>query len=77
MTGAVAGHGWVTPLPNGGKARCGGPGLCPQCSQEAADAGFRGETALPEAPDLQVTCPNCGHQFDLPIRGTLHRATEG
>lgn len=32
MTG---GHGWVTPLPNGEKARCGGPGLCPQCATEA------------------------------------------
>lgn len=27
-------HGWVHPLPSGAKARCGGPGLCPQCSQE-------------------------------------------
>lgn len=34
MIGHV-GHGWVTPLPHGEKARCGGPGLCPQCATEA------------------------------------------
>lgn len=27
-------HGWVTPLSNGEKARCGGPGLCAHCKAE-------------------------------------------
>lgn len=31
----MAGHGWVTPLPSGAKARCGGPGLCQVCAIEA------------------------------------------
>ncbi len=31
------GHGHVYPLPGGLKARCGGPGICPQCSGEMAD----------------------------------------
>ncbi len=31
-------HGWVHPLPSGAKARCGGPGLCSQCSQELREA---------------------------------------
>lgn len=31
----MSGHGWVTPLPSGAKARCGGPGLCPVCAAEA------------------------------------------
>jgi hypothetical protein len=30
----MSGHGHVTPNPDGSKARCGGPGLCRQCSQE-------------------------------------------
>ena len=33
MTG---GHGHVVPRADGAKARCGGPGLCPACSREAA-----------------------------------------
>lgn len=28
------GHGWVTPNADGSKARCGGPGLCPECARE-------------------------------------------
>ena len=32
----MTGHGWVTPNPDGTKARCGGPGLCGQCAQEKA-----------------------------------------
>jgi hypothetical protein len=55
-------HGWVHPLPSGAKARCGGPGLCSQCSQELAETyrmayrmgvkrlGFD----LPENPDIKV-----------------------
>jgi hypothetical protein len=31
----VAGHGWVTPNPDGMKARCGGPGICGACALEA------------------------------------------
>jgi hypothetical protein len=34
----MSGHGWVTPNPDGSKARCGGPGLCPACSAEAITA---------------------------------------
>jgi hypothetical protein len=31
----MSGHGWVTPNPDGSKAKCGGPGLCRDCSAEA------------------------------------------
>lgn len=34
----MSGHGWVVPNPDGTKARCGGPGVCPACSVEAAAA---------------------------------------
>lgn len=34
----MAGHGHVTPNPDGSKARCGGPAICPQCSREFAAA---------------------------------------
>jgi hypothetical protein len=30
----VTRHGWVTPLPYGAKARCGGPGMCTVCQEE-------------------------------------------
>jgi hypothetical protein len=32
----IGGHGHVTPRPDGARARCGGPGLCPECSREQA-----------------------------------------
>jgi hypothetical protein len=32
----MAGHGWVTPNPNGAKARCGGPAICSVCQREQA-----------------------------------------
>jgi hypothetical protein len=56
---ATSGHGHVHPRPDGAKARCGGPGICPQCSQEAATAAFRGAAGDPAT----VTCPACGHTF--------------
>jgi hypothetical protein len=28
------GHGWVHPHPAKIKARCGGPGMCPQCAED-------------------------------------------
>jgi hypothetical protein len=33
---ANAGHGHVTPRPDGIRARCGGPGICDVCSRELA-----------------------------------------
>jgi hypothetical protein len=33
--GAWLGHGWVRPRPDGAKARCGGPAICPTCAVEA------------------------------------------
>jgi hypothetical protein len=30
----TSGHGHVTPLPDGAKARCGGPALCAACAAE-------------------------------------------
>ena len=34
MADLNSGHGWVYRLPGGAKARCGGPGLCSQCSAD-------------------------------------------
>lgn len=33
------GHGHVIPNPDGSRARCGGPGLCAECSRELAQKG--------------------------------------
>lgn len=41
---ANVGHGHVYPRPDGVRARCGGPGLCAECSQEQARK-FRAEEA--------------------------------
>jgi len=30
----MSGHGWVTPNKDGFRARCGGPGVCADCSTE-------------------------------------------
>lgn len=30
----MSSHGWVTPLPGGAVARCGGPGMCAHCMAE-------------------------------------------
>jgi hypothetical protein len=67
------GHGHVNPNPDGAKARCGGPGICADCSQEAATAGFHAAAGQPES----VTCPSCGHQFtpDAPVRVTESTGT--
>lgn len=32
------GHGHVFPRPDGIRARCGGPAICPECAKEAARA---------------------------------------
>ncbi|QGJ90136.1 hypothetical protein HWC80_gp076 [Mycobacterium phage Indlulamithi] len=32
----IGGHGHVVPRPDGMKARCGGPGMCAECSREQA-----------------------------------------
>lgn len=60
----MMGHGWVTPRPDGRKARCGGPSACQQCQQEASrlrgrDPGGRQEDPrqlelpLSPIPDIQ------------------------
>lgn len=38
MSGPNNGHGHVRPRADGVRARCGGPGICGQCSVEAAQA---------------------------------------
>jgi hypothetical protein len=40
------GHGHVNPRPDGVKARCGGPHMCPECARELAAAGSGALTGL-------------------------------
>ncbi len=42
----MTGHGHVTPLPTGAKARCGGPALCPECARELMESGKPVRTGL-------------------------------
>lgn len=67
----MSGHGHVTPNPDGSLARCGGPGICPECSRELA-AKLNAEKA--EVPTIQVlySCDLCGLKdvaVDVPMRG--------
>lgn len=38
--GTNTGHGHVWERPDGIKARCGGPGICPECSSDVASKGW-------------------------------------
>jgi hypothetical protein len=50
------GHGWVTPNPDGTKARCGGPAICPACALEAGQQLAAQGTAPASRPDAgQIT----------------------
>lgn len=54
------GHGHVVPRPDGAKARCGGPGICPECSME--QARLTGEQAFKDAtPKPLEPTDNSGH----------------
>lgn len=54
------GHGWVTPNPDGSKARCGGPTLCSVCQQE-----------LRAKQEFQALPPE-GRLGDAPVEAELH-----
>jgi hypothetical protein len=41
MASEIRGHGWVTPLPSGAVARCGGPGMCSHCQLEQTVLDYR------------------------------------
>ncbi len=40
VIGTNTGHGHVWERPDGEKARCGGPGMCPECNRDAARVGL-------------------------------------
>ena len=50
----MAGHGHVTPNPDGSKARCGGPALCSVCAREAASYSNKEKNMGAKMPNL---CP--------------------
>jgi hypothetical protein len=50
----IGGHGHVYPRPDGARARCGGPGICPECGLEFARkhaADLRAQKASSTDPD--------------------------
>lgn len=47
----IGGHGHVIPLPDGLKARCGGPAICAECATEEKRVGERRQNAAGEWPD--------------------------
>lgn len=71
------GHGHVRPRPDGIRARCGGPGLCRECSQEmtqlnaappARQWGFTPPGAY-YPPYLNVTETKPREEFRVTVRG--------
>ena len=51
----IGGHGHVTSRPDGAKARCGGPALCPACALEEAQLKRRTSGAASVALDFTTT----------------------
>jgi len=52
---ANMGHGWVSPRPDGAKARCGGPALCETCQQEVR--------ALRIIKEVDKLTSRCAHEW--------------
>lgn len=70
----IGGHGHVTPRPDGAKARCGGPGLCAQCSQEQArkqPEGKREQRVLLVKPGDLLLVGNAGELMEPEISESL------
>lgn len=54
------GHGWITPNPDGSKARCMGPPHCPGCREESNRMSVVSENVGgPDAPELDARCRFC------------------
>ena len=53
MASKIRGHGWVTPLPSGAVARCGGPGMCWVCQMEQEVVDLK--AALATTTELAAT----------------------
>jgi hypothetical protein len=67
-------HGHVVPLPDGSKARCGGPGLCRVCKaeQEELERERQEERRPSMSSGVQTTMPvcTCGHTMVEHIAGS-------
>ena len=68
----MAGHGWVTPLPSGAKARCGGPSICRECAAELEEVGRGGRTLAGWVRDTLV--PAWLAVNSEPMTGPMHTA---
>lgn len=58
----MSGHGHVTPNADGSLARCGGPGICVECSVEFARQAKLPTCAVCHAESVAhhgVLCPDC------------------
>lgn len=75
----IGGHGHVNPRPDGVKARCGGPGLCAQCSQEQAQRqpeGKREQRVLLIKPGDLLLVGNAGELMDEGFSEVLGQFTK-
>lgn len=74
---SVIGHGWVTPTPDGAKARCGGPPVCSACAREARLAGFEMWNGAPlraPGPTHPVSAPDS--EYGDEVARLLHGTTD-
>lgn len=56
------GHGHVIPRHDGVKARCGGPGICTQCSQELAQLKAKSQKLVENDPEKAAEGAGCQHR---------------
>ena len=66
-------HGWVTPLPYGAKARCGGPGICKGCQEEVQASKRHGESGR-GARDIQMLSHQPRPEPDASNAADMNRA---
>lgn len=71
-------HGWVKPRADGMRARCGGPGICQQCSKERVQAmadTVKEQSALKSITDWNQVCP--AEHLNLQLLWYLYRKIAG
>lgn len=63
--GSNTGHGHVWPRPDGGKARCGGPGICKPCGADALRWPTPSEqpAVVASAEGGEWPCPKCAEPY--------------
>lgn len=63
----MSGHGHVTPNPDGSRARCGGPGICVECSAEYGQAN-NVKVKVGGQSTIEIRCPDCKSKIQETVK---------